>query len=161
MDVVAGKPGPSSDINLFRESQNYFDPNQRFNGDKAYVGEPSIRTPQKKRKKSELTVEKKQNKELAVERVVVEHLIRVVKIFLVAQERFRLNPRKYEQIIYTICGLVRLRIGALILPRQLSLFCQRKNNSNPLKNEDLLIVIDSSTYFCVETDSLLKLASHE
>lgn len=51
-----------------------------------------------------------------MERIVVEHLIRVVKIFRVAQEKFRLNPKKYEQIIGTICGLVRLRIGALILP---------------------------------------------
>lgn len=117
VDVVAGKPGPKSDINLFRENQNYFHDNQRFNGDKAYAGEDSIRTPQKKLHKRELTPEqKKQNKELAVERIVVEHLIRIVKIFRVAQERFRLNPKKYEQIISTICGLVRLRIGALILP---------------------------------------------
>ncbi|MFM6036338.1 MAG: IS5/IS1182 family transposase, partial [Sphaerospermopsis kisseleviana] len=38
-----------------------------------------------------------------------------VKIFRVAQERFRLNTQKYEQIIMTICGLVRLRIGTVIL----------------------------------------------
>lgn len=42
-------------------------------------------------------------------------LIRLVKIFRVAQERFRLNTKKYEKIIMTICGLVRLRIGSLIL----------------------------------------------
>jgi hypothetical protein len=46
----------------------------------------------------------------------VEHRIRTVKIFRVAQERFRLNPQKYEEVILTICGIVRLRIGALILP---------------------------------------------
>ncbi|MBA4451038.1 hypothetical protein FHK94_16960, partial [Cylindrospermopsis raciborskii CS-506_D] len=45
------------------------------------------------------------NKELASERIFVEHLIRVVKIFRVAQERFRLNSSKYEQVIMTICGL--------------------------------------------------------
>ncbi|MEH1967648.1 MAG: transposase family protein [Nostoc sp.] len=49
-------------------------------------------------------------------RVFVEHRIRSVKIFRVVQDRFRLNPKKYEQVILTICGLVRLRIGALILP---------------------------------------------
>jgi len=32
-----------------------------------------------------------------------------------ASERFRLNPEKYNSVISTICGLVRLRIGALIL----------------------------------------------
>ncbi|MDY7005578.1 MAG: hypothetical protein SWX82_17010 [Cyanobacteriota bacterium] len=36
----------------------------------------------------------------------VEHIIRLAKIFRVAQEIFRLNPDKYEQIIMTICGLV-------------------------------------------------------
>lgn len=80
------------------------------------MGEPSIKTPQKKQKNQELTSEQKQlNKELSSERIFVEHIIRFVKIFRVAQERFRLNPHKYEQIILTICGLVRLRIGALVL----------------------------------------------
>jgi hypothetical protein len=117
VDVVAGKPGPKSDINLFRERQKGFDPRQRFNGDKAYEGESSIKTPKKKPKKGELTsLEKEKNKQLASERIFVEHLIRIVKIFRVASERFRLNPRKYEQIIMTICGLVRLRIGTLVLP---------------------------------------------
>ncbi len=69
-----------------------------------------------KPKNKELTIEEKQkNKELASERIFVEHLIRLVKVFRVAQERFRLNSRKYEQIIMTICGLVRLRIGTFIL----------------------------------------------
>lgn len=116
IDVVAGKPGPKSDVKLFRESRKRFDPNQKFNGDKAYEGEELIKTPHKKPKKQELTPEQKGiNKELASERIFVEHLIRLVKIFRVAQERFRLKSSKYEQIIMTICGLVRLRIGTFIL----------------------------------------------
>lgn len=90
VDVVAGKPGPKSGINLFRERQKGFNPRQRFNGDKGYEGESSIKTPKKKPKKGELTSEQKeQNKELASERIFVGHLIRVVKIFRVASERFR------------------------------------------------------------------------
>lgn len=117
VDVIAGALGSKSDINLFRERQSEFDLNQKFNGDKGYVGEPAIKTPQKKPKNQQLTPEQKQkNKELSTERILVEHLIRLVKIFRVAQERFRLNPQKYEQVILTICGLVRLRIGALVLP---------------------------------------------
>ena len=50
-----GKPGPKSDINVFREGRKGFAPNQRFKGDKAYEGEPSIKTPTKKAKKQELT----------------------------------------------------------------------------------------------------------
>ncbi|MGB3651150.1 MAG: transposase family protein [Rivularia sp. (in: cyanobacteria)] len=116
VDVVAGKPGPKSDISMFRESQKSFDPQQKFHGDKAYQSGKSIKIPKKKPKNKELTIEEKQkNKDLASERIFVEHLIRLVKIFRVAQERFRLNSRKYEQIIMTICGLVRLRIGTFIL----------------------------------------------
>ena len=77
---------------MYRESRKGFDSNQKFNGDKAYEGEELIKTPYKKPKKQELTPEQKErNKELASERIFVEHLIRLVKIFRVAQERFRLN----------------------------------------------------------------------
>ena len=117
VDVITGQPGPKSDITLFREGQKYFDPNQKFQGDKGYIGEPSVKTPLKKPKKGELTLcQKAKNKKMASERIFVEHLIRLLKIFRVASERFRLNSCKYEQIIMTICGLVRLRIGALVLP---------------------------------------------
>ena len=89
---------------MFRESREGFDSNQKFNGDKAYEGEELTKTPYKKPKEQELTPEQKtRNKELASERIFVEHLIRLVKIFRVAQERFRLNSNKYEQLIMTIC----------------------------------------------------------
>ncbi len=116
VDVVVGRPGPVSDINLCRERLHKFHPEQRLIGDKAYVGEAQIKTPHKKPKKKEITAEQKEeNKALSSERIFVEHLIRVVKIFKVAQERFRLTKNKYTSIILTICGLVRLRKGCLIL----------------------------------------------
>ncbi|MBN3894501.1 MAG: hypothetical protein HWQ41_04275 [Nostoc sp. NOS(2021)] len=46
----------------------------------------------------------------------VEHLIRLLKVFRIASERFRLHCDTYEQIILTVCGLVRLRIGSLVMP---------------------------------------------
>jgi hypothetical protein len=117
VDVVAGEPGPKSDIALFREYRSEFDPQQRFKGDKAYIGEDLMTTPIKKPKNRELTTEQKeQNKAFSAKRIFVEHRIRSVKIFRVIQERFRLNPQKYEQVMLTICGLVRLRIRSLILP---------------------------------------------
>ena len=76
-----------------------------------------MRTPKKKPLKRELTaLEKQKNKEMAPDRIFIEHVIRILKIFRIAAERFRLKPGKYQQIILTICGLVRLRIGALVLP---------------------------------------------
>jgi len=106
--MSSGEPGPKSDITLFRECQKDFDPNQKFQGDKGYQGEASIKTPTKNRKRR--INSSKQNLEMAAGRIFVEHLIRVVKIFRIASERFRLNSWKYEQIIMTICGIVRLRI---------------------------------------------------
>ena len=94
VDVVAGEPGPPSDITLFRENRDRFDPKQTFKGDLGYKGE-------------------------SLKRVFVEHRIRSVKIFRVVQDRFRLDSKKYEKVILTICGLVRLRIGALILPTKI------------------------------------------
>ncbi len=99
---------------MFHEKN--FSQEQKFAGDKAYIGEPAIKTSKKKLKNQELTSqEKSQNKELAAEKIFVEHIIRLLKIFRVAQERFRLNSDKYAQIIMTIYGLVRLRIGTIIL----------------------------------------------
>jgi hypothetical protein len=117
VDVIAGDPGPKSDIKQFRESLSNFAFEQKFRGDKAYIGEQQMATPQKKRKNQELTPDQKQeNKEFSSTRIFVEHTIRLIKLFRIAHERFRLNRRIYEQVIFTVCGLVRLRIGALVLP---------------------------------------------
>ena len=58
---------------------------------------------------------KKENQKKAQKIIFVEHVIRLIKIFKVARERFRLKESNYEKVILTICGLVRLRIGALML----------------------------------------------
>ncbi len=42
---------------------------------------------------------KEENKKKAQERIFVEHLIRVIKIFRVASERFRLHSSNYEKVI--------------------------------------------------------------
>jgi hypothetical protein len=115
VDVVLGELGPKSDISIWRKSQNKFLPSQKFRGDKGYVGEAQIERPHKKPAKGELTKNQKiENTESAKQRIYVEHTIRVIKIFRVAESRFRLNSQKYSSIMSTVCGLVRLRIGALI-----------------------------------------------
>ena len=117
VDVEVGRKGKTSDIGMFREQQQKFESNQKFTGDKGYQGGTNIKTPQKKPRNGELTEPQKEaNKVISSERIYVEHIIRLLKIFKVARERFRMNNSKYQQIILTVCGLVRLRIGALILP---------------------------------------------
>ncbi len=87
-------------------SSIHFDSEQPFDGDKAYVGGKNITTPQKKPRNSQLTANQKaENKVKARQRIFVEHVIRLLKIFRVASERFRLRPDIYEQVILTVCGL--------------------------------------------------------
>jgi DDE superfamily endonuclease len=101
---------------MFREQQLKFQSEQKFTGDKGYQGGVNIKTPQKKPKGKELTEQQKEgNKVISGQRIYVEHVIRLLKIFRAAQERFRMKCDKYKQVILTICGLIRLRIGTVIL----------------------------------------------
>jgi hypothetical protein len=116
VDVEVGKQGKASDINMFREQQKKFNIEQKFTGDKGYQGGLNIKTPQKKPRGKELTdLQKDANKEISSDRIYVEHVIRLIKIFRAAKERFRMKGNKYEEVILAICGLVRLRLGTLIL----------------------------------------------
>ncbi|NEU71772.1 IS5/IS1182 family transposase [Hassallia byssoidea VB512170] len=117
VDIVVGAKGPTSDISLFRNQQQRFSRLQSFKGDKGYQGGKNISTPQKKPRQGKLTSEQKaENKVFSSNRIFIEHIIRLIKIFRIASLRFRLHSPVYEQIIFTVCGLVRLRIGSLVLP---------------------------------------------
>jgi hypothetical protein len=118
VDVVAGAKGPTSDISLLRDQQSKFVSGQGFDGDKAYVGAENVQTPHKKPRGKELTPQKKaENKEFSsTRRIFVEHVIRLLRIFRITKERFRLHRDTYEQIILTVCGLVRLRLGMIVFP---------------------------------------------
>lgn len=118
IDVLVGFPGPTSDINLFRKQQKKFDSEQKFEGDKGYQGGKNITTPHKKKRKQQLSEQQKaENKILSSKRIFIEHLIRLVRIFKITSQRFGLNSNIYKEIILTVCGLVRLRIGTLVLTR--------------------------------------------
>ncbi len=93
VDVTVGLPGPASDINLLREQQKKLDSAQKFKGDKAYIGEKNVTTPHKKPRKRELSeIQKQENKAFSSSRITIERLIRKVKVFQVAAQRFRLRP---------------------------------------------------------------------
>ena len=115
VDGVVGKPGPTGDLVLWRSRQELFSENQGFQGDTAYIGELKISTPQKKPRLGKLSPEQKEeNRQKSQKRIRVEHLIRLVKIFRIASERFRLHAKNYPSIISLIYGLVRYRIGAFL-----------------------------------------------
>jgi hypothetical protein len=64
------------------------------------------RTPHKKPRKGELTDEQKRsNRELASRRVIVEHVIRSLKIFRILAERYRNRRRRFSLRFNLIAGL--------------------------------------------------------
>lgn len=64
------------------------------------------RTPQKKPRKAELTDEQKRgNRELARRRVVVEHVIRRLKICRILAERYRNRRQRFSLRFNLIAGL--------------------------------------------------------
>lgn len=115
VDGVIGYPGPANDLKIWQSQSHKFSPNQQFQGDTAYLGELAISTPQRKPKLGHLSPEQKEeNRQKSKKRIRVEHLIRRIKIFRIASERFRLSSRHYSSIISLVHGLVRYRIGAFI-----------------------------------------------
>ena len=64
------------------------------------------KTPQKKPRGGELSGEQKQsNRELARRRVVVEHVIRSLKIFRILAERYRNRRQRFSLRFKLIAGL--------------------------------------------------------
>jgi hypothetical protein len=49
------------------------------------------------------------NSRISQQRVFVEHVIRIIKVFRIAKEVFRMRSERYETAIGCVCGLVRLR----------------------------------------------------
>ena len=83
--------------------------------------------PYNKARNRELTTQQKtENKEFSSKRIFVEHVIRLVKIFQIARQRFPLNSRSLEQVIFTICGESALREG---FPTARRLPCRRQSRS--------------------------------
>jgi hypothetical protein len=82
-----------------------------FTGEKADVGRHNTTTPIKKPAGGQLTPAQKEfNRQVSQTRVYVEHVIRVIKIFRIAKEEFRMQAQMDETVVGCVCGLVRLRV---------------------------------------------------
>ena len=111
VDVIIGEPGPRSDSKLLEATQAELPEELSFIGDAAYIGRKNTISPYKRPKQGQLTQEQKDfNRQLSQKRVFVEHVIRFIKIFRLAKEKFPMRANMYEQVIGCICGLVRLRV---------------------------------------------------
>lgn len=90
--------GKTHDFKLFGQSRTAMPAQTECLADSGYQGlaqqHKNSRTPHKRRKKQPLSPEQRtQNRKLSQERLLVEHIIRSLKIFRILSERYR-NRRK-------------------------------------------------------------------
>ena len=100
MIATAFAPGKVHDFQLFKDSRSRMAEQIRSLGDAGYQGladcHANSQTPVKKSKHHPLSTEQKQhNRELSHERIVVEHVIRALKIFRILSERYRNRRRRF------------------------------------------------------------------
>lgn len=102
--------GPTHDSALYKRSK--VEPHESLEvlADSGYQGLSKLHEksgmPHKKPRESELTDEQKRsNRELARRRVVVEHVIRRLKIFRILAERYRNRRKRFSLRFNLIAGL--------------------------------------------------------
>lgn len=108
--------GPVHDFALYKRSRVEPHASLEVLADSGYQGLSKLhaksRTPHKKPRKSELSDEQKRsNRELAGRRVVVEHVIRSLKIFRILAERYRNRRKRFRLRFNLIAGLYNYERG--------------------------------------------------
>jgi len=108
--------GPVHDFALYQRSNLELQERLEVLADSGYQGLQKLhaksRTPRKKPRQSELTDEQKQsNRELARRRVVVEHVIRSLKIFRVLAKRYRNRRKRFSLRFNLVAGLYNFGLG--------------------------------------------------
>jgi transposase len=102
--------GSQHDFELFKESRSCFSKHIRSLADSGYLGldrlHPNSQIPAKKSKLHPLTQEQKaSNRQLSRERVLVENVIRRLKIFRILSERYR-NRRKRFSLRFNLVAAI-------------------------------------------------------
>jgi IS5 family transposase len=107
---VAVREGKTHDFKIWKESQIGIGEKTELLADKGYQGIAKIhtnsRTPIKKVKGKSLSKEQKDfNKQLAKERIVVEHVHRKLKIFRILSSRYRNRRKRFGLRLNLIAGI--------------------------------------------------------
>jgi len=108
------RKGKQHDYDIFKKNKPPpIPPKIEIGVDLGYYGiekdypELNINIPVKKPKRKELTrQEKRQNKKLRKERVIVEHTLSRMKKFRIMKEEFRNRLTRYDRMTSIVCGLV-------------------------------------------------------
>jgi hypothetical protein len=110
LTLEAGHRGPQADLKLY-EAAPLPEPlaDKPRMGDKGYHSQehPELTTPHKKPRGGALTEEQKaENKEIARQRIVVEHAIRRIKGFRILRDDYRLALGLFPMIASAVVGLI-------------------------------------------------------
>lgn len=102
--------GTTHDLALYKRSQLELHESRELLADSGYQGikkpHDKSRTPKKRSKKHQLTRdEKRSNRELSRRRIVVENVIRSLKIFRILLERYRNRRKRFSLRFNLIAGL--------------------------------------------------------
>ena len=103
--------GRSHDFKIYKnEVGKKIQKTVKVNGDSGFQGieeyHKNSETPKKKSKKRRLTKEEKaNNKRLAKERVLVEHINRRLKVFKILSLRYRNRRKRYGLRSNLLCGI--------------------------------------------------------
>jgi transposase len=107
--VAIGK-GKTHDFRIYKENPIQIGEKIELLADKGYQGIAKIhansRTPVKKTRKKSLSKEQKRfNKQLAKERITVEHIHRKLNIFRILSSRYRNRRRRFGLRVNLIAGI--------------------------------------------------------
>jgi len=108
--------GTTHDFALYKQSQLELHQSLELLADSGYQGLSKLhdksRTPKKRSKKRSLTKdERRANRELSQRRIVVENVIRSLKIFRILSERYRNRRKRFSLRFNLIAGLYNFELN--------------------------------------------------
>lgn len=116
MICTAHTKGTTHDFALYKQSKLEINKELEILADSGYQGLDKLhengKTPKKKSKKSALSKEeRKANRELSSRRIVVENVIRSLKIFRILLERYRNRRKRFSLRFNLIAGLYNFELN--------------------------------------------------
>lgn len=102
--------GKKHDFRQFKELKLSIHPNKQIIADTGYQGlqklHKNTKTPHKRRKNQALTKEQKQeNKAISSQRILVENVIRCIKIFKIISDKYRNRRKRFGLRFSLISGI--------------------------------------------------------
>lgn len=114
--AVRSARGSTHDFKILKQSNLKINADANIKTDKGFLGikklYPKAEVPYKASKHHPLTKEQKQyNRQLAKERIIVEHRNRECKIFKICKEQYRGKHKNYEKNWKLVSAIVNLKLS--------------------------------------------------